>query len=64
MTITDRDMAEQLDQTLDAGYGGEDFDRPAIIRELMETYGRVDLDSIPHDDFWTVVQKHDIGPEA
>jgi hypothetical protein len=60
--VTYRDMADHVDQALDAGHGGGDFDRgarDAIVQDLIERYGLVDLDSIPHDEFWAIVEKHD-----
>lgn len=56
-TITDRDMREQVTTAL--GFEDGDFDVPAIVDALQLAYGTVDIDDIPSDDFWAIVQKHD-----
>lgn len=56
MTITDRDMLDQVQQATDASEG--DYDNDAIVRELIQTYGRVDTGTIEHDEFWAIVLRH------
>jgi hypothetical protein len=61
MTITDRDIREQVFTAVNAN--GEDLaegiDVEAITQEIMATYGRVDIDTIDTDEFWALVRKHD-----
>lgn len=60
MTITDRDIRAQVEQTLP----GEEplragIDVDAIVRDIIQTYGLVDIETIDHDDYWAIVQRHD-----
>jgi hypothetical protein len=57
MTITDRDMYNQVANALDGSDG--DFDVEAIVYELKMTHGLIDIDDVSEKEFWAVVQKHD-----
>lgn len=57
--ITDQDIAQQVSQALAPELS--DFDLDAIVSEIQATYGLVDIDTIPHDDFWALVERHDIS---
>ena len=58
MTTTDRDMHAQVMEALD-DYGS-DFDTRAIVRDLIERFGRVDVDSTPPDAFWRIVRAREV----
>lgn len=59
-TITDRDMREQVTQSVISEPGGvSDFDVNAIVETLQERYGLVHIDEIPSDIYWDIVQQHD-----
>lgn len=53
MTMTDRDMTKQVEDTLTEYVN--DYYVPAIVRKLIEKYGVVNIESIPDDEFWLVV---------
>ena len=51
-------LAEQITATL--GDHPENFDVDAITEEVGQTYGfDTNIDAIPSDKFWAIVQKHD-----
>jgi hypothetical protein len=54
--ITATDITYQVRQATDASEGTYDVD--AIVAEIVQTYGRVDVDTIDHDEFWTIVLRH------
>lgn len=56
MTITIREMRDQVRHVTDASDGTYDVD--AITDELDEQFGLVDIDAIPSDAFWTIVLAH------
>lgn len=56
MTITTREMADQVRTATDASDGTYDVD--AITDELRDQFGLVDIDDIPADAFWTIVLAH------
>lgn len=56
MTITTREMRDQVRTATDASDGTYDVD--AITDELRDQFGLVNIDSIPADDFWTTVLAH------
>lgn len=37
----------------------EGIDFEAAAKEIRDTYGLVDVDTIPSDEFWAIVAKHD-----
>lgn len=49
MTTTDRDIRAQVQQAVDAS---------AITEAIVRRYGLVDIDSIDHDEFWSLVDQH------
>ena len=55
MTTTDRDMHVQVLEALN-DYGS-DFDTRAIVRDLIERFGRADVDSTPPETFWATVRR-------
>jgi hypothetical protein len=57
MTMTDHDMREQVKAALD---GREDaYDVEAIVSEIQETYGTTDIETLPGEHFWTLVERHE-----
>ena len=61
--ITDRDMRVQVEHVLaGAAYGVEGYDIRAIVTELIERFGRVDVDSAPAETFWQIVKAHMLHP--
>jgi len=57
MTITDRDVRGQVAAALTTGGEGVDID--AVTRDIVSTYGLVDIDSIESEEFWELVRRHD-----
>lgn len=60
MTITDRDMRDEVTRSL-TDYVG-DHDVEAIVAELKTRYGLVRIDAIPYDAYWETVRKHRSDP--
>lgn len=56
MTFTSRDLTDQVTRATDASDGTYNVD--AIVSEIVERYGAVDIDSLDSDEFWSVVGKH------
>lgn len=54
--VTDRDMRDQVIRAL--GAFADEHDAEAIVRELQEHFGTVDTETIPTEDFWSVVERH------
>lgn len=57
MTITSRDLRNQIVTATDASDGTYDVD--AITEEIITQYGAVDIETIETADFWAIVGKHD-----
>lgn len=55
-TITSDDITRQVNETLTEVDG---IDVAGIVREIIDTYGRVDLDAIDADAYWAIVRRHD-----
>jgi len=56
--ITDRDMRTQVIAALD-GRDAE-FDVYAIVEDIHERYGLIDVETVDHDVFWLIVGRHAI----
>lgn len=54
-TTTDQDMYHQVDLALTDHASG--FDIEAIVRDLINRFGRVPISEIPNDVFWDIVAK-------
>jgi hypothetical protein len=54
--ITSNDMRDQIQTATDASDGTYDID--AILADLQDAYGTVDIDTIDTDAFWTIVLAH------
>jgi hypothetical protein len=54
--ITDRDIAVAVTAAL--GEHAADHDIDGIVRDIIDRYGRVDVETIDHDEFWSLVEKH------
>jgi hypothetical protein len=61
MTKTDADIGFQVTQAIQAS-GPElakGIDVDGIVGEIIQAHGLVDVETIPHDEFWAIVQRHD-----
>lgn len=56
MTFTSRDLRDQIVTATDASDGEYDVD--AIVEDIIEKHGAVNIDSLDTDDFWAIVGKH------
>jgi hypothetical protein len=56
MTFTSRDLRDQIVTATDASDGEYDVD--AILADILEQYGAVDIDSLDSGEFWAIVGKH------
>jgi hypothetical protein len=56
MIFTSRDLRDQIITATDASDGNYDID--AIVEDIIEQHGAVDVDTLDTDDFWTTVGKH------
>lgn len=54
---TDRDVREQVGVSLQGW--GRDYLVEEIVREIIGTYGLVDIDTIDPDEYWAIVDRHD-----
>jgi hypothetical protein len=59
MTITFRDMLDQVRQATDASEG--EYDNEEIVRELIEAHGLVNIDEIETNAFWRTVLDNEVG---
>lgn len=53
--ITDADIRAQVLQALSGHVG--DFNVEAVVRTIIDLYGRVDIDTIPDEQFWLIVRE-------
>jgi hypothetical protein len=53
--ITDGDMLDQVRTTID---GDPDYDAVGIRDHIHREHGLIDIDDIPSDDYWAIVDKH------
>jgi hypothetical protein len=56
MTITSRDVTDQVTIATDASDG--EYDVSAIVAEIIEKHGAVDIETLDGDEFWAIVGKH------
>ena len=56
MTITSHDVANQVEHSLD-GYTDE-FDVQGIVRDIVDTYGAVDIDAIESESYREIIARH------
>jgi hypothetical protein len=56
MTFTSRDLTDQVTRATDAADG--EYDVPAIVEQIIETHGAVDIDTLDGDEFWAIVGSH------
>ena len=56
MTFTSRDLRDQIVTATDASDGEYDVD--AIVEEIVEKHGAVDIETLDSDEFWAIVGKH------
>lgn len=61
MTITFRDMLDQVRQATAASEG--EYDNEGITNVLVADYGLVSIDDIEPDQFWSVVMDHDLDAQ-
>lgn len=62
MTINSRDIRDQVTASL-PGYEG-DYDIDEIVADLIQEFGRRNIDDMPTDRYWAIVAKHDSTPAA
>jgi hypothetical protein len=62
MTFTSHDLRDQVVTATDASDGTYDVD--AIVAEIVDRHGAVPVASLEHDEFWAIVAKHAVDPEA
>lgn len=55
-TFDDRDLREQVERYL-AGFSN-DFDADGVVAEIQDTYGLVDIDTIPSAAFNAILERH------
>jgi hypothetical protein len=53
---TDQDIHQQVTASL-ADYAS-DHDVAGIVRDIISTYGLVDIDNIVASQYWDIVQRH------
>jgi hypothetical protein len=62
MSITDNDVRRQVEAAL--GPEGtperEGINVDGVVREIVDRFGLVDIDSIDADEFWGIVAAHDV----
>ena len=56
MTITASDIARQVTESLTDQ--ADDFNVAAIVADIITAHGRVHIDDIDHDTYWTIVSEH------
>jgi hypothetical protein len=56
MTFTSRDLHDQITTATDASDG--DYAIDAIVNEIVEKHGAVDIDTLDTDEFWLIVADH------
>lgn len=65
-TITDRDIREQVATAV--GAAGTDLTAginvDAIVTEIINTYGLINVDDIDDEAFWDMVERHDAALAA
>jgi hypothetical protein len=60
VTITDRDIREKVAVAVGVnGTEAEGIDIDAVVAEIQQKHGLVDIDTIDHDEFWEIVRRHD-----
>lgn len=62
MTITSTDITRQVTESIEASGDPtltSSIDVTGIVGEIIQRYGLVDIDTIDHDEYWALVQRHD-----
>ncbi|PWG13877.1 hypothetical protein DF268_08370 [Streptomyces sp. V2] len=59
MTFTSRDLRDQIITATDASDGEYNID--AILDEIIEEHGAVDIDTLDTGEFWAIVGKHAVA---
>jgi hypothetical protein len=54
--ITDTDIQFQVEQSLT--HWVHEYDVRGITEEIMNTFGRIDIDTIPSETYWGIVSRH------
>lgn len=55
-TITAADLTTQVERATDASDGT--YDVPAIVADILDTHGAIDIDTLDHAEFWGIVAAH------
>lgn len=57
---TDADIRADVDQSLQGAPGyPADYDVPAIVREIVASVGVDGYATLPADEYWQIVRRHD-----
>lgn len=56
MTFTSNDLRTQIVHATNASDGTYNVD--AILEEILDKHGAVDIETLDTDEFWTIVGKH------
>lgn len=60
MMLTRQEIADAVSTTL--GDHVDDYDMDAVTAEIIATYGAVSsLDDIPTDEYWALIERHDLA---
>lgn len=60
--ITDSSMVSQIIEAL--GEHAADHDAYAIWQDIWDRYGRIDIETVEHDEFWEIVSRHAKGAQS
>lgn len=58
MDITDRSIAHQVSHTI-AFEDAATINVDGVVRDIIDTYGLVDVDDIENDEYWAIIARHD-----
>lgn len=59
MRIASHILKDQVQEAL--GMGGGTYDIDGIVAEIVGRFGRVDIDSVPSEEYWGIVARHDVS---
>lgn len=58
MTFTSNDLRDQVRTATNSSDGQYDVD--AIVADIIERHGAVDVDTLDSDEFWAIVGNHEL----
>lgn len=59
MDITDRSIANQVTHTIEGTDYATTIDVNGVVRDIIDTYGLVDIDDIDDIEYWPIIARHD-----